>query len=63
MDAAPEKRLGELALRAGHTGRVCFTRFLEPALERDAVAAAVRASVKAEFWGGYEDAERRVAAF
>ena len=30
MDGALDKRLNELALRAGHTGRICATRFLEP---------------------------------
>ena len=57
------RRLEELALRAGHTGRPCFTKFLEPS-EADAVrAAANRAGVRAGFWGGYPGAERCVAAF
>ena len=30
MDDALEKRLNELALRAAHSGRACYTRFLEP---------------------------------
>ena len=63
MDAVLEKRLNELALRAGHTGRVCYTRFLEPALMGAVNAAAAKARVRAAFWGGYEGAERCVAAF
>lgn len=63
MEDALEKRLNELALRAGHTGATCFTRFLEPVQADAARAAAVRAGVKVAFWGGYEDAERRIAAF
>ena len=63
MEDALEKRLNELALRAGHTGRVCVTRFLEPSALGAANAAAARAGVKAAFWGGFEGAERRVAAF
>lgn len=60
---ALEKRLNELALRAGHTGRVCFTRFLEPNQEDLVRHAAGRAGAKAAFWGGWADAEHRVAAF
>ena len=63
MDAATEKRFAELALRAGRAGRTCYTRFLEPAQEPAARAAAARAGAEVAFWGGYEDAERRVAAF
>ena len=63
MDGALEKRLNELALRAGHTGRVCATRFLEPSALGMVNAAAARAGVKVALWGGYDGAERRVAAF
>ena len=63
MDGALEKRLNELAMRAGRAGRVCLTRFLEPAQEAAATQAAARAGARVAFWGGYEDAERRVAAF
>ena len=63
MEDALSKRLYELALRAAHTGRAQFTRFLEPAHENEARAAANRAGAKAAFFGGYEGAERRVAAF
>ena len=60
---ALEKRLNELALRAAHTGTACYTRFLEPSQADVVRAAAARAGVKACFWGGYEGAERCVAAF
>lgn len=63
MDGALDKRLNELALRAQHTGRVCATRFLEPSTLVAGNAAASRAGVKVALWGGYEGAERCVAAF
>ncbi len=63
MDGALDKRLNELALRAQHTGKVCATRFLEPSTLAAVNAAACRAGVKVALWGGYEGAERCVAAF
>lgn len=63
MDDALEKRLNELAMRAGRAGRVCYTRFLEPSQEAAAKQAAARAGAGIALWGGYDDAERRVAAF
>lgn len=63
MDGALDKRLNELALRAQHTGRVCATRFLEPSTLAAVNAAASRAGMKVALWGGYEGAERCVAAF
>ena len=58
-----KKRLSELALRASFTGRAQFTHFLEPAAERDALSAAHSAGAQVRFFGGYDGAERRVAAF
>ena len=58
-----KKRFSELALRAAYTGRPQFTRFLEPSMERDAVSAAHAAGAQIAFSGGYEGAERRMAAF
>ena len=63
MDDLEKKRLRELALRACYTRRPCFTRFLEPPMEREALSAANAAGVHAGFRGGYEGAERRIAAF
>ena len=57
------KRLRELALRAAHTGRPQFTRFMEPSMMNDARAAANRAGASCAFWGGYDGAERVMAAF
>ena len=57
------RRLRELALRACYAGEVACTRFLEPPMEREALSAANAAGVRARFWGGYPDAERRIAAF
>ena len=58
-----KKRLRELALRALYARNPCFTRFLEPPMEREALAAAREAGVHAAFDGGFENAERRIAAF
>ena len=58
-----KKRLRELALRAGYTRRPCFTRFLEPPMEREALSAANEAGAHVAFFGGFEAAERRIAAF
>ena len=63
MDDALEKRLNELALRAGHSGRACYTRFLEPSALGMLHMAACRAGAEVALWGGYEGAERCVAAF
>ena len=57
------KRLQELALRAKYGKASCFTRFLDPSLQRAACSAAAQAEVHAAFWGGYEGAERCIAAF
>lgn len=57
------KRLQELALRAKYASAPAFTRFLEPSLERAVLTAAAHAEVRAAFFGGYEGAERRIAAF
>lgn len=57
------RRLDDLARRAARTGQAQFTRFLEPAAERDATAAARDAGVEIAFFGGHADAERRVCAF
>ena len=58
-----KKRLKELALRAKHSRQISFTRFLEPPMEADVRHAAAQAEVHAAFFGGFEDAERRIAAF
>ena len=58
-----KKRFTELAMRAAYTGRPQFTRFLEPSMERDAVSAAHAAGAQVVFFGGYDGAERRLAAF
>ena len=63
MDDALEKRLNELALRAAHSGRACYTRFLEPSALGLCNMAAGRAGAEVALWGGYEGAERCVAAF
>lgn len=58
-----KKRLRELALRAKHSHQPSFTRFLEPPMEADARQAAGQAEVKTAFFGGFDGAERRIAAF
>lgn len=62
-DALEKKRLRELAMRAAHARRPQFTRFLEPSALNDVRAAANAAGVACAFYGGYDDAERVVAAF
>lgn len=57
------RRLNELALRAKYGSGTVFTRFLEPSLERDARSIAAQIGVQIAFFGGYEDAERKIAAF
>lgn len=57
------RRLNELALRAKFGSDAVFTRFLEPSIERDAGSIAAQTGVRIAFFGGYEDAERKIAAF
>jgi len=56
-------RLEECAGRAVRTGRPVFSKFLDPAQGELALSAAHRQGARARLWGGYEDAERRIAAF
>lgn len=56
-------RLKELALRAKYGTEAVFTRFLEPSLEKEARFCAADADVQLAFFGGYTDAERKIAAF
>ena len=58
-----EKRLRELALRAAHTGRAQYTRFLEPSMLDGVRRAAGESGVRCSLHGGYPDAERCMAAF
>ena len=53
-----EKRLRELALRAAHTGRAQYTRFLEPSMLDGVRRAAGESGVRCSIHGGYPDAER-----
>ena len=62
-DALELKRLDELSLRAGRSGRAQYTRFLEPSLLRAAEAAAGRHDAGVLLYGGYPEAERVMAAF
>ena len=62
-DSLESKRLEELALRAGRSGRAQFTRFLEPSWQRAVEAEAARQGVRALLYGGYPEAERTMAAF
>ena len=56
-------RLLELAEQAERQERCRFTPFLTPPEADLALAAAKRANVQVELFGGYEDAERRMARF
>ena len=57
------KRCRELALRAAHSGRPQFTRFLDPALLPVARRIAGECGVDCAVYGGYPDAERVMAAY
>ena len=63
MAEAELKRLRELANRAAHTGIPRFSRFLEPPMENDARRAAAECGTGCLFYGGFDGAERRMAAF
>ena len=64
MDSDLEwKRLREQALRAKHTGLSQYTRFMDPAMAVRAVDAARECRVECALYGGYEEAERVMAAF
>lgn len=63
IDELSRKRLRELALRAKHGRQASFTRFLEPPMENEVLRAANEAELKAAFFGGFDGAERRIAAF
>ncbi|MGI6182852.1 MAG: YlmH/Sll1252 family protein [Candidatus Fimadaptatus sp.] len=55
--------LADCARRAGRTGRIMFSNFLDPAEAGLAQQAAAAERVPVQLFGGYEDAERTVAAF
>lgn len=58
-----EKRFRELARRAALAGRTGYSRFIEPALTETARKCARDEGCTVEFYGGYPEAERAVAAF
>jgi RNA-binding protein YlmH len=63
VKADPERaHLGDLC-RAARSGRTRFTRFLEPPLLAEAARCARAEGVGVSFWGGFEGAERCIAAF
>lgn len=62
-DRACEKRMAELAGRAARTGRAQYSNFLSPTEMQQARICAKQAGVLLESFGGFENAERRVAAF
>jgi RNA-binding protein YlmH len=56
-------RLDELAARAGQRWESVYSLFLDLAQVEMAADAARVGGVAIQTWGGYEDAERRIAAF
>lgn len=58
-----EKRFLELARRAARAGRIGYSRFLEPSMAKTARRCAREEGARIAFFGGYEGAERVVAAF
>ena len=57
------RRVRELALRALHRGDVVYTHFLDLAQAQTVHQVAREAGVSLTLNGGYDDAERRMAAF
>ncbi len=57
------QRLEELAQRAGRLAQACFSPFLSPPEADSAEIAARKAGVKLRLFGGYGDAERKMAGF
>lgn len=58
-----EKRFLELARRAARSGRPGYSHFIDPALTGAARRCAAAEGARVEFSGGYDGAERVVAAF
>ena len=58
-----DKRLMELARRAVRAGICCHSHFLEPSMVSVARRCAAQEGAQVEFFGGYDDAERVIAAF
>lgn len=58
-----EKRFLELARRAARAGRIGYSRFLEPSMVESARRCAREEGARIAFSGGYDGAERVVAAF
>ena len=58
-----EKRFMELSRRAALADRTGYSRFIEPSLISVAKKCARDAGCKVEFFGGFTEAERVVAAF
>lgn len=57
------RHFADLARRAAHRYEMQFTRFLDPSQEREAEQAAREEGITLFLFGGYEDAERRMACF
>lgn len=58
-----KKRFLELARRAARAGKTGYSHFIDPALVREATICAREEGARVEFFGGYEGAERVIAAF
>ena len=58
-----EKRLRELAVRTARRGEASFTHFLDLAEAQLALSVGQREGVRTAFFGGYDEAERRMAAY
>ncbi len=56
-------RLADCAKRAARQRGLAFSHFLDPAQSLLAISAAKAQGVCLKLWGGYEDAERRIAVF
>lgn len=62
-DRSCERRMEELSDRADRTGLTQYTCFLSPAEQMQAQISARKKKCEVFFWGGFPDAERKIAAF
>ena len=63
VEAGITARLSELSKRAQVRGTCVYTRFLDPAQQREAAIVASKNGVDLSLYGGYEGAERCLASF
>lgn len=63
IDHTCEKRMDELAGRASQTGLIQYSHFLTPAEQLQAQVSGKKFYCDILFWGGFPEAERKIASF